>query len=99
MKVTARPWCGTLFLFAVASLLCAGALHAQSPAGTDPLYGPFNDVFLPDGDGLENSGGFGFGERGLRGVWRRGFLNSAIGQSGQKRCPGNQAHASGFIKR
>ncbi len=54
MRLTARLWhCGML-VFAI--LLSAGVLQAQSTVTTDPpVYGPFNGVFLPDGDGIKKT--------------------------------------------
>lgn len=44
---------GLNFLLSMA-LLCVGG-HAQVALNNDPpFYGPFNGVFLPDGDGLED---------------------------------------------
>jgi len=52
MRLTARPW--HVLVFAAAILLSAETLNAQSPVTTDPpFYGPFNGLFLPDGDGLK----------------------------------------------
>src|SRR6266568_6561591 len=54
MRLTAKPWHGVMLVFAI--LLSAGVLHAQSLGTSDPpFYGPFNGVFLPDGDGLRKT--------------------------------------------
>ena len=56
VKMRLRLWRTALPLTAVAIFLLAGVAptHAQTAITTDPpFYGPFNGVFLPDGDGLE----------------------------------------------